>query len=192
MKTQTRIVDLTQLVKEAMPKVAMSLGMALLIALSAHARFYTPFTPVPVTLQVAAVLFAGFALGPRWGAFSVIQYFALGFAGAPVFAMASGPAAIFAPSFGYLAAFLPAAWLTGQLASINRKNLVNGILIALAGVAVIYIGGSMWLAGYFYASGLTVHDSLVAAYTQGIAPFIVVDLIKAILVGGAFSLVRRQ
>ena len=46
-----------------------------------------PFTPVPVTMQVFAVLLSGLLLGRRWGTVAQLQYLLLGVMGLPVFAL---------------------------------------------------------------------------------------------------------
>ena len=43
-------------------------------ALAARVTIPLPFTPVPITLQVMAVLLAGLVLGPRAGAASQLIY----------------------------------------------------------------------------------------------------------------------
>lgn len=81
------------------------LACTALTAISARFAVHLPFTPVPVTGQVAAVLFSGLVLGAR-GAFSAQGLYLLaGLAGAPVFAFGAGGAYyLFSPSGtgGYL------------------------------------------------------------------------------------------
>ena len=45
-------------------------GFAALTGLCAHAKFFLPFTPVPITLQTMAVLLSGAILGSKKGAAS--------------------------------------------------------------------------------------------------------------------------
>ncbi|MCH8255792.1 MAG: biotin transporter BioY, partial [Gemmatimonadetes bacterium] len=86
--------------------ISLVLG-ALLVALGAQMALPLPGTPVPVTLQVPAVLLVGGLLGPRMGAASLVLYLALGAAGLPVFAPmgAPGVARLFGPTGGYLLAY---------------------------------------------------------------------------------------
>lgn len=151
-------------------------GMALLIALTvltARVTIPLPFTPVPITLQVMAVLLAGLVLGPKAGAASQLAYLAAILAGLPLDARALGPAALTGPTAGYLLAFVPAAFVTGWLAEKLPTRRASRFLAALAGVAVIYAGGLAWLAP-------TV-GSLRTAWKLGVAPFILVDLGKALV-----------
>ncbi|MCE8429540.1 MAG: hypothetical protein J5U19_14275, partial [Candidatus Methanoperedens sp.] len=51
----------------AMNKIVFALGFACLTGLCAQLRFYLPYTPVPVTGQVFAVLLSGVILGKLYG-----------------------------------------------------------------------------------------------------------------------------
>ena len=163
-------------------RMALSFGMALVIALSARFSFLTPFSPVPVTLQVAAVVLAGFLLGARWGSWSVAMYVGLGLMGAPVFAMGvGGPAVCLGPSFGYILAFLPAAWVVGRLSEGVARGFLRGVLIAEAGVAIVYVGGAGWLACITMIGGASLWEAIRVAWLSGIAPFTIVDFLKVLL-----------
>ena len=88
---------------------------AALTALTARFSFRLPFTPVPITLQVLAVLLAGLVLGARGGAASQLTYLGMILVGLPFTASGlAGPAAFFSPTAGYLLAFVPAAFVVGS------------------------------------------------------------------------------
>jgi biotin transport system substrate-specific component len=142
-------------------------------ALAARVAIPLPFTPVPVTLQVMAVLLAGLVLGPRGGAVSQLAYLVAVAAGLPLDARGLGPAALLGPTAGYLLGFAPAAFVTGWLAERLRGARLGSFVAALAGVAVIYACGLAWLT--------PTAGSLGAAWALGAAPFIVVDLGKALV-----------
>ncbi len=151
-------------------------GIALFVALTALTARITiplPFTPVPITLQVMAVLLAGLVLGPKGGAVSQLAYLAAIAAGLPLDARALGPVALAGPTAGYLLAFVPGAFVTGWLAEKLSATRASRFLATLAGVAVIYAGGLAWLSP-------TV-GGLRAAWMLGAAPFILVDLGKALV-----------
>ncbi len=150
-------------------------------ALTARITIPLPFTPVPITLQVMAVLLAGLVLGPRGGAISQLAYLAAVAAGLPLDARGLGPAALLGPTGGYLLGFAPAAFVTGWLAErLHTMGAWGGSFIAaLAGVAVIYACGVAWLA-----PGV---GSLGAAWTLGAAPFILIDLGKALVAAAVAS-----
>ena len=86
-------------------------------ALTARVTLPLPFTPVPITLQVMAVLLAGLVLGPRAGAASQLIYLTTIAAGLPLDAKALGPAALTGPTAGYLMGFVPAAFLSSAVSS---------------------------------------------------------------------------
>ena len=69
--------------------------------------------------------------------------------------------------------FVPAAFVTGWLAERLPATRVSRFLAALAGVGIIYATGVAWLAP---AVG-----GLRAAWILGVAPFILVDLGKAVI-----------
>ncbi len=162
-----------------------SVGMAILIAISARLSFMIPISPVPISLQVAAVLLAGVMLGPRWGLVSVIIYISAGILGAPVFAMGmAGPVILVQSSFGYILGFPVAVWVAGYIVTIKGTQILWTFTACLAGVAIIYICGASWLAGYLMIGGGSFTSALASAWTGGVAPFIVVDILKSILVSG--------
>jgi biotin transport system substrate-specific component len=152
------------------------MGIFLFVALTALAARVTiplPFTPVPITLQVMAVLLAGLVLGPRAGAASQLVYLIAIAAGLPLDAKALGSAALTGPTAGYLIGFVPAAFATGWLVKRLAAARVTRLLGAVVGVAVIYAAGIVWLAP---AVG-----SLRAAWMLGVAPFLLIDLGKALV-----------
>ena len=163
------------------------LGAVLFTALSvlgARAAFWLPFSPVPVTLQVLAVVLAGLVLGPRWGALSLGQYLLLGLSGWPVFAAAQpGPAALLSPTAGYLLGFIAGAYVAGLAGERWAGRSWPGALASgLAGVAAIYICGVFWLAVCMASSSaLPPGESLWRAFLVGVVPFAPLDAAKAAL-----------
>ena len=154
---------------------------AALTALTARFSFRLPFTPVPITLQVLAVLLAGLVLGARGGAASQLTYLGMIAVGLPFTASGlAGPAAFFSPTAGYLLAFVPAAFVVGALARPGWRT----VLAAFAGIAVIYLGGASWLAVWL-------GGDWAKAWTLGVTPFIAADLAKAVLAVAAAGVVRR-
>jgi len=96
------------------------LGVALFAVgtgVSARISVALPFSPVPITLQVLAVVLTGYVLGPRDGFIAQALYLKAILLGAPwTTGGLSGPAAFMAPTGGYLLAFPLAAALAGWLA----------------------------------------------------------------------------
>jgi biotin transport system substrate-specific component len=160
--------------------VATVIGGVALLTLSA--KIQIPFWPVPLNLQSMAVMALAIGLGPRLAVASFAAYLATGAYGLPVFAGSPerglGIAYLAGPTGGYLIGMLSASWLTGTLGA--GRGLVARSGAMLAGMAVIYGLGVAWLALYVPTPRLL---------AEGIAPFILGDLLKIGIVAAAASLV---
>lgn len=152
-------------------------GMALVTGIAA--QFSIPVQPVPVTLQVLAVLLAGLMLGPKDGYASQVVYLALIAVGLPLAADGVGGITAFSrPSTGYLVIFPVAAYLVGWISSRWKMDA----LACLAGVLLIYAVGTIYLKFFFdiYRTGATWAN----AFAWGVQPFIVADFAKALVAIG--------
>ncbi len=159
------------------------LGFAALTALSAKASI--DLQPVPITLQVLVVLLAGLTLGAKDGAASQIAYVTAITAGLPLDQGGLGPLVWARPTAGYLLGFIAGAFVSGSLAERGMdRNHALRLIAGLAGVAVIYLIGATWLT-YGFLQG-----DWNKGWQLGIAPFLVVDLFKAVLATGAAESVR--
>lgn len=154
--------------------------MAAVTAVAAQIAIPLPFSPVPFTLQVLAVILSGLLLRPRYGALSQAIYVLVGAVGAPVFAQFSGGlGVILGPTGGYLVSYPIAAAVAGFAANAardapRRRALWTGFLWGCAGLAVIYAVGATWLA-------VVTQLPFAAALAQGVLPFVPFDLIKVAL-----------
>jgi len=150
---------------------------ALFAALIAGGAFIAiPIGSVPFTLQVLCVLLAGMLLGPRLAAFSVLAYLALGLV-APVYAGGtSGLGVLFGPTGGYLWGFLPAAMVTGAVCARGERSLPRFVGAGLLGLVPIYAFGALWLAAQL-------HIGMGTAFATGVAPFVWLDVLKAVAAG---------
>ena len=159
-------------------KLGLALSMAFLTGLTAQLRIYLPFTPVPITGQVFAVLLSGVVCGSVFGSFSQLIYLALGIAGLPWFATFSPSTShLFASATGgYLIGFVFAPLLIGYYTDsyIGARTLLSQTKLMMLGVGVIYALGATVLA---VVMRLTLWQALI----KGVIPFILVDLIKALL-----------
>lgn len=138
------------------------------------ARIAIPTEPVPFTLQPLAVMLAGLVLGWRDGALSQLGYIALLAAGLPFDARGVGAAALVGPTGGYIFGFVAAAAVTGYLAQTGANRLWRRWLAGVAGVAVMYAIGLPFMK---VVTGL----DWQAAWLAGAVPFILPDLVKAII-----------
>ena len=164
------------------------------------AQVTVPMWPVPMTLQTLAVLGIGAAYGARLGAATLLLYAIEGAVGLPFFA--GGKSGIFdskldylipSSSMGYVVGFILAAWLVGKLIESGWANsLTKKALAALAGGAILYIPGLIWLA--IWAAKTMNMDAATAttsALSWGLYPFIVGDVIKAVLAGIGVSAIAN-
>ena len=145
-----------------------------ILLLTASAKVQVPFWPVPMTLQVAAVMAISAAFGMRLGSTTVIGYMVAGAVGLPVFAgtpeKGIGLAYMMGGTGGYLLGFVVASAIVGWVADNLRKLFL--VPAMLAGLVAIYALGLGWLAQFVPADKVLVY---------GFSPFIVGDLVKIAL-----------
>lgn len=147
-----------------------SFGFAIFTALMAKIRFYTPFTPVPFTGQVFAVLLSGLILGKVFGPLSQILYIGIGLSGINWFAI--GP---FSLTGGYIVGFFVASFLIGLITEdTENQNIFITALSMVAGLTVIY---TMGLIQFCIYTGNQLSNGLKLA----VLPFIPFDLLKAFI-----------
>jgi biotin transport system substrate-specific component len=169
--------------------VALIVAGAGLTALGAQVSFTVGENPVPYTLQTAAVLLTGTALGAGRGFASMALYLAAGAIGVGVFADGrSGlltDAGGLTPTIGYLVAFIVAATLCGRLAQRQWERTRTGaFLLMLLGSVVIYLIGVPILA---VVAGMTFSDAIY----WGALVFVPWDLAKVVVATFAFPLAWR-
>lgn len=158
---------------EAKPKISkkvhpllMIVGGTLFLSLASLCRIPLWFTPVPVTLQIFAVLLMGAFLGSRKGPLAVLLYLGCGSCGLPLFSAALGGA-----TTGYLLGFVLAAYLIGLLFEMGAKRQLASVLATfILGVLVVQLCGVLWLGALI---------GFKAAFLAGCYPFILIDLAKA-------------
>ena len=159
-------------------KLSLAVAMAFFTGLMAQIRIYLPFSPVPITGQVFAVLVSGIICGGVFGSLSQLIYIGLGMAGFNWFA-AFSPSSIYlfaSPTGGYLIGFVIAPLVIGRYTDryIKARTFFSQIKLMMTGVGVIYILGATVLA-------LVMRLTLWQTLLQGVIPFILIDLIKASL-----------
>lgn len=164
-------------------KLALAFAFAGFTGISAQLRLYLPFTPVPVTGQVFAVLLSAVVLGRWFGGLSQIVYTAIGVLWIPWFAPKTGMAAfsnggwsvIVGATGGYIIGFIFAAFVVGLLTdSFVKARKIRALFpIFLLGIGIIYVCGAVWL-GYVLDIGIK------KAIVLGVLPFIAVDIGKAV------------
>lgn len=157
-----------------------------ILAVSAQIALPLPFSPVPVTMQTAALFFISLWLGPQAACVAVGLYLVEGACGLPVFSMGrSGLEAFLGPRAGYLLGFLPAVIVSGCIG--NHKGTFWRLVVAFtAATGVVYFFGALWLAFWIP------YDQLL---TVGVIPFLLGDAYKIGAVAAffrAFHLLRSR
>jgi biotin transport system substrate-specific component len=192
----TRTTLLDTIPRSVVRDVVAVVGFAFFTAAAAQVSFSLGFTPVPLTGQTFAVLLAGGALGSQRGAASQLLYVAMGAIGLPFYSAGQGGWDVATGSTaGYLVGFIVAAYFVGWLAEHGQdRQLATSISAFVAGSVIIYTLGAGWLA-YDLNIPLTADIGEPSAIAYGVAPFVVGDILKALLAGAllpaAWRLTKR-
>ncbi|MEO0671032.1 MAG: biotin transporter BioY [Pseudomonadota bacterium] len=187
---------------------AAAIGTSILIAIvgsllmTLAAKYKIPFEPVAMTLQPFVVLLLGLTLGARLAGGTIALYLSQGAMGLPVFTgtpeKGIGLAYMMGPTGGFLAGFFIAAVVVGMLADRGwSRSVFMATLAAIIGLALLYLPGITWLAGWLSAAkGTALSDAASTAITVGAAPFIAKDLlaavIAALMVATGWSLAKQR
>ncbi|MDD2817652.1 MAG: biotin transporter BioY [Candidatus Nanopelagicales bacterium] len=156
--------------------VALVVGGAAFVGVSAQIAIPLPFTPVPLTLQTFAVLLTAAALGSMRGVAAMALYAVVGAAGFPWFAEASSGYS--APSFGYIVGFIAAAFVVGRIAEHGAtRSVVRTAGLMVVGNVILYAVGLVWLKNSLDASWSD-------AIAWGLTPFLIGDAIKIAAAAG--------
>jgi biotin transport system substrate-specific component len=160
-------------------------GIALL---AVSAKVAVPMWPVPITMGTFAVLTIGAAYGARLGLVTILGYMLIGAAGFDVFAGSSvdknGLGYMMGGTGGYLLGYVLATAALGWFAARGWDRSAGKMALAmLAGNALIYIPGLIWLNAMPYAEswGWTVQ--------HGLTPFLIGDVLKLALAAVLFPAV---
>lgn len=153
-------------------------AFATFTAVAAQWRIAVPFTPVPITGSTFGVLLTGAALGTRLGSFSMLTYLVAGIIGFPVFTEGgSGFDTFLGATGGYLIGFVFASAVVGAMAERRHdRKMITAVSMFLAGSFVIYAFG---VAGLMINVGFGFNQAVL----QGVAPFLLGDVIKATVAG---------
>ena len=135
-----------------------------------------------------AVLLSGAVLGMRYGGISQLMYVLLGVVGVPWFAGgASGVEYVTGATGGYLVGFVLAALFVGHLVDrdARARSLTGLVPVMILGVLIIYVVGATWLA-------VVLNLDPWQAIALGIAPFLLLDVVKAVLAAGAARVLTER
>lgn len=131
-----------------------------------------PFSPVPLSFTNLAIYLTAYVLGAKAGTVSYLIYLLLGTAGLPVFSgFAGGMGKLAGPTGGYLLGFIFLALIAGYTISHFPGHPVIHAAGMVAGMAVCYFFGTLWLSaqlGISFTAGLGV----------GVLPYLPGDALK--------------
>jgi biotin transport system substrate-specific component len=158
--------------------------------LYASAKIFVPFYPIPMTLQTFAVMAIAAAYGSRLAVATVVAYLIEGALGLPVFTntppLVAGPAYLLGPTGGFLAGFVVLAVIVGYAADRGWSRSIPKLLAALVlGDILVMALGFAWLAGFAQIPSGVAGIGMAKAWAGGVAPFILGDLLKIVLVAFA-------
>ena len=175
--------------KETLKNFLLSAFFAVLTTVGGMLTIPVPL--VPFSMQTFFVLMSGLFLGPKYGPLSQIIYITMGLAGLPVFAGGTGGLQrVFSPSFGFLIGFIAVSWIAGLLVvrvdTARDRTVMSYLkyaLVCLAATVVLYV---VALPCFFLNMRYIAKTPVTVARALEIAllPFVVPDLIKAVLAGG--------
>ncbi len=162
--------------------------IGLSVALLAVSAWITiPLGPVPFTMQTFVEVFVLLALRSRESIATAVAYLFLGSLGLPLFSsMRGGIGVVAGPTGGFLIGFV-----IGTLAAVlflkllgNRCSIVVEYAAAVILLIVCYTCGWLQLS---FVTGM----GPAAAFVAGIAPFIIIDLVKVALAVPVARAVRK-
>jgi biotin transport system substrate-specific component len=171
-------------------KLVMAFFMACITGLMAQIVIPLPWTPVPITAQTFAVLFAGIVMGRYWGGLSMLIYLIVGLIGVPWFAGTTGGLeTILSANGGFLIGFVLAALVVGYLSDkyVKVRSFMPMLtLLLFANFVLIYVPGLIGLGTWLYITNGTV-PGIWTLLAMGVLPFVIGDIIK---IGGAAALAK--
>lgn len=159
----------------------LQIGLGVLfLALLAQVAIPIPGSPVPITGQTFGVLCLGLFYGRSLGLKTIVAYLLLGSLGMPLFAKGGSGILFFSATGGYLIGYIFAVLLCGYLAEKGwTKSFVKLGAAMLMAEVLIYFFGLVQLS-YFVPGGTVL--------ASGLYPFVFGDLVKMLLIVGAFPL----
>lgn len=122
-----------------------------MITVGAFVKIPLGIGAVPISLQCSFCVLCGLLLGAKDGMIAVVVYLAMGLAGVPIFTAGGGLGYVFQPTFGYLLAYLVAVPVGALVArgvhNTTSPKLWRLVLGAVVCLAIVYIGGVMYMYG---------------------------------------------
>lgn len=153
---------------------------SLLIGLCGSLAIPLPFTPVPIALRPMVILGLSSFLGGRGAAFAVLGFLFQAAVGLPV--LAGGALSLLGPTGGYCLGYLAAAYAVGTLSERSKgRTALQMFAILSLGSFLIYLFGALHLATFV---------GWDKAFWLGVAPFLLGDLFKTVVLVQMFRWMR--
>ena len=166
--------------------------VGLAVAIMAVSAWVTvPLGPVPFTLQMFAITFAIVMLSPKECIAAIVLYLVLGAIGLPVFSgMSGGIAKLMGPTGGFLWGYIFGVAAAVGLLYVLRMGAADkanasdqrGFVAFLKNAAAEIVAGLVFTAIAYFCGWLqlmlVMGISPEAAFLAGVAPFVVVDVLK--------------
>ena len=145
------------------------IGSGLFIAWIGSVTIALPFTPVPLSFRLQAILLISYFLGAKRALTATAVFLSLGAVGLPIFANHSfGIAALLGPSGGFILGYLFSSLVVGYMSDCHQKPLKT----FLVGTLVTFIAGIAHLTCFF---------GFAKALQFGLYPFILGDFFIKLL-----------
>ncbi len=176
----------------AKPKKNMTADMTVTALMTAITCILGPFSlpipisPVPISLTNLVIYFMAYILGAKKALWACGLYLLLGAVGLPVFSgFSGGLGKLLGPTGGYLIGFLFLAAIAGFFVErFPGKRYLHAAGMVI-GTAVLYLFGTVWLAGQM-------NLSFAAALGVGVIPYLPGDAAKIFLAVLLGTQIRRS
>lgn len=157
-----------------------------LLCISAYITIPLPILPVPITLQLFAVVLVALLLKPKYALTAQLIYTLLGIIGLPVFSGGKGGIGILlSPTGGFIIGFLIISFLVSLFKGKNQ-SLVRYIIISVfIGIPIAYICGISFFMIYANADFIT-------AVSQIVSIFAIIDAVKCVLASITAIILRKS
>ena len=144
-----------------------------------------PVGIVPLSFTTFAAFLSLYLIGWKKGVVSYVVYVLIGLAGLPVFSgFSGGPGRLLGPTGGFIVGIIPAMIIVGAAIEKSKRILIHFASFA-AGTVLIYVSGTAWFC-------LVTKSTIAAAIGVCVAPFVISDVVKIIVVMIAGPLIAKR
>lgn len=153
--------------------------VALCVAIMAVSAWVTvPIGPVPITLQMFAIVFGILALTPKQCIAAICCYVLLGAIGVPVFSgMRGGFGVLAGPTGGFIWGFVLGVIVAVGLLALFRSRGIDNIFVAvLVGVVFTVVSYACGTVQFMSIA----HVDMMGALAVTVLPFVLLDLGKIV------------